>query len=29
VTIARAGHWLHADATDEFLEILTDFLTKP
>ncbi|HKX49091.1 MAG TPA: hypothetical protein VJQ48_01580 [Candidatus Binatia bacterium] len=29
VTIARAGHWLHADATDEFLEILTDFLIKP
>jgi esterase len=29
VTIARAGHWLHAEATDEFLQILTDFLTKP
>ena len=29
VTIARAGHWLHAEATDEFLQILTGFLTKP
>jgi esterase len=29
VTIARAGHWLHAEATDEFLQILTDCLTKP
>ena len=29
VTIAGAGHWLHAEAKDEFLQILTDFLTKP
>ena len=29
VTIARAGHWLHAEATDEFIQILTDFLTIP
>ena len=29
VTIANAGHWLHAEATDEFLQILTAFLSKP
>jgi pimeloyl-ACP methyl ester carboxylesterase len=29
VTIATAGHWLHAEATDEFLRILTDFLKQP
>ena len=29
VTIASAGHWLHADAMDEFLQILTDFMNKP
>lgn len=29
VTIATAGHWLHTDATDEFLKVLTAFLTKP
>jgi pimeloyl-ACP methyl ester carboxylesterase len=29
VTIASAGHWLHADATDEFLQVVTDFLSKP
>jgi esterase len=26
VTIPGAGHWLHAEAMDEFLQILTDFL---
>ena len=29
VTIAAAGHWVHAEAADEFLRILTDFLNKP
>jgi esterase len=29
VTIANAAHWLHADAPDEFLQILTDFLNQP
>ena len=29
VTIAGAGHWLHADSTDEFLQVVTDFLSKP
>ena len=29
VTIANAGHWLHAEVTNEFLEILIDFLNKP
>jgi pimeloyl-ACP methyl ester carboxylesterase len=29
VTIGNAGHWLHAEATDKFLEILIDFLNKP
>jgi esterase len=29
VTIANAGHWLHAEDTDEFLQILTAFLSKP
>jgi esterase len=29
VTIANAGHWLHAEAMDEFLGILIDFLNKP
>ena len=28
-TIAAAGHWLHAEATDEFLQILLSFLSKP
>ena len=28
VTIAHAGHWLHADARDEFLAILNDFLNS-
>jgi len=28
VTIAGAGHWLHADATYEFLAILNDFLNS-
>jgi esterase len=28
VTITHAGHWLHADATDEFLAILNDFLNS-
>jgi esterase len=26
VTIETAGHWVHAEATDEFLRILTEFL---
>jgi pimeloyl-ACP methyl ester carboxylesterase len=25
-TVARAGHWVHADAPDDFLTIATDFL---
>jgi len=29
VTIANAAHWLHAEAPDEFLEIVTDFLNQP
>jgi pimeloyl-ACP methyl ester carboxylesterase len=29
VTIASAGHWVHAEAADEFLRILTAFLNKP
>ncbi len=28
-TIATAGHWVHAEASDEFLQILTAFLNKP
>lgn len=28
-TIAGAGHWLHAEATDEFLRVLIAFVTKP
>jgi pimeloyl-ACP methyl ester carboxylesterase len=28
VTIATAGHWVHAEASDEFLQILTAFLNK-
>jgi esterase len=28
VTIAGAGHWLHADSMDEFLQVVTDFLSK-
>jgi esterase len=27
-TISHAGHWLHADATEEFLEIVTEFLSS-
>jgi pimeloyl-ACP methyl ester carboxylesterase len=27
-TISHAGHWLHADATEEFLKIVTDFLSS-
>jgi esterase len=29
VTIATAGHWVHAEASDEFLQSLTAFLSKP
>ena len=29
VTIATAGHWVHAEAPDEFLQNLTAFLNKP
>jgi len=29
VTIASAGHWVHAEAMDEFLQVVTDFLSKP
>lgn len=29
VTIATAGHWVHAEASDEFLQNLTAFLNKP
>jgi esterase len=29
VTIASAGHWVHAEATDEFVQVVTDFLSKP
>ncbi len=29
MTIASAGHWVHADATDEFLRVLTAFLNTP
>ena len=29
VTIATAGHWLHAEAPDGVLRILTDFFNKP
>ena len=28
VTIANAGHWLHADAPDAFLQVLSAFLSK-
>jgi pimeloyl-ACP methyl ester carboxylesterase len=28
-TIAGAGHWLHAEAADEFLRVLIAFVTKP
>jgi esterase len=28
VTIATAGHWLHTEAMDEFLRVVTAFLTK-
>lgn len=28
VTIATAGHWVHAEASDEFLQILSAFLNK-
>jgi esterase len=27
-TIPNAGHWVHADAPEEFLEIVTDFLSR-
>src|SRR5262249_28655088 len=26
IVIARAGHWVHVDAPEEFLKIVTDFL---
>jgi esterase len=29
MTIATAGHWVHAEATDEFLRVLTAFLNTP
>ena len=29
VTISSAGHWVHADAPEEFLKIVTDFLKDP
>ncbi|HUC99702.1 MAG TPA: alpha/beta fold hydrolase [Candidatus Polarisedimenticolaceae bacterium] len=29
VTIETSGHWVHAEATDEFLRILTEFLNQP
>ncbi len=29
LTIPSAGHWVHADAPDEFLKIVTDFLQDP
>jgi esterase len=29
VTIETAGHWVHAEATDEFVRILTEFLNQP
>jgi esterase len=29
ITIAGAGHWVHADAPEEFLRILTAFLDRP
>ena len=29
VTIPTAGHWVHAEALDEFLHILTAFLNQP
>ena len=28
VTIPTAGHWVHAEATEEFLQIVDDFLVK-
>ena len=28
-TIARAGHWVHIDAADEFYQTVTGFLTAP
>jgi pimeloyl-ACP methyl ester carboxylesterase len=28
-TIARAGHWVHIDADDEFYQTVTGFLTAP
>jgi esterase len=27
-TIANAGHWVHADAAEEFISMVTDFLTE-
>jgi len=29
IGIDGAGHWLHHDRLDRFLEILTDFLSTP
>lgn len=29
VTIEQAGHWLHAEAPQEFLQAVRDFLSKP
>jgi pimeloyl-ACP methyl ester carboxylesterase len=26
-TIANAGHWVHVDASEEFLKVVTEFLT--